>query len=62
MVGGFAGESGDAIDACFSLGNVTASGADSYTGGLVGNLTGTLSNCYSYAKATGTQFTAGLVG
>ncbi|MEE0908564.1 MAG: hypothetical protein U0L43_10345, partial [Muribaculaceae bacterium] len=40
MVGGFAGESGDAISACFSLGNVTATGNDSYTGGLIGNLTG----------------------
>lgn len=62
MVGGFAGESGDAITACFSLGNVTATGNDAYTGGLIGNLTGSLSNSYSYATTTGTQFTAGLVG
>lgn len=62
MVGGFAGESGDAISACFSLGNVTATGNDSYTGGLIGNLTGSLANSYSYATTTGTQFTAGLVG
>ena len=62
MVGGFAGESGDAITACFSLGNVTATGNDAYTGGLIGNLTGSLTNSYSYATTTGTQFTAGLVG
>ena len=62
MVGGFAGESGDAISACFSLGNVTATGNDAYTGGLIGNLTGSLANSYSYATTTGTQFTAGLVG
>ena len=62
MVGGFAGESGDVITACFSLGNVTATGNDAYTGGLIGNLTGSLTNSYSYAATTGTQFTAGLVG
>ena len=61
-VGGLVGWSSFAIGSSYTTGSLTASGSNSYTGGLVGWSEGPVSNCYSMATTTGTQYTGGLVG
>lgn len=52
------------ISKCYSTGTIQVTGSDSWTGGLIGSLTtnSQLSDSYSTATITGTQYTAGLVG
>ena len=52
------------ISESYSTGTIKATGSDSWTGGIAGALTtnAQLSDSYSTATVTGTQYTAGLVG
>lgn len=61
-VGGLAGKSSATIDQSNTLGTVVCSGANSYAGGLVGIAYNAITNSYSTANTTGTEFTAGLAG
>jgi len=65
-VGGLVGTNfGGTVNQSYSSGSVTGEtgeGAGGRIGGLAGNSTGTISNCYSTASATGNQYVGGLVG
>ena len=69
-VGGLFGKAGyststaTTISESYSTGTIKATGSDSWAGGIAGALTtnAQLSDSYSTATVTGTQYTAGLVG
>lgn len=61
-VGGLIGYSETPATLTVSKGSVSATGANSYVGGLIGYALSPVSDSYSTASTTGTQFTAGLVG
>ncbi len=65
-VGGLVGSNlGGTLNTSYSSGSVsgeTGEEARGRIGGLAGNSTGTISNCYSTASATGNQYVGGLVG
>lgn len=61
--GGLVGVSNGNIKRCASTGSVSSTGADSYSGGLVGGLGSNylIENCYSTSTVSGTKWAAGLV-
>ena len=61
-VGGLLGYASAAVQLSFANGTVTVSGTGSDTGGLVGYADGTtITNCYSTANVSGTDYNGGLV-
>lgn len=60
-VGGLMGNGSMSINQSLTTGVVKATGSGSYAGGLVGYATGSITDCYSTATTTGTDYTAGLV-
>jgi len=52
--------SGNSITQCYSAGSVTCT--TYYTGGLIGNCGGTVSNSYSMSTVNGGQYSGGLIG
>jgi len=65
-LGGLVGTNlGGTLNRSYSSGSVTGETGEEARGrigGLAGNSTGTISNCYSTASATGNQYVGGLVG
>ncbi len=65
-VGGLIGGGDAVISQSYTEGNVTATGSSSFTGGIAGqvdiNQSGSITDCYSAATVSGTQYTAGIVG
>ena len=61
--GGLVGDGGGTIKRCASIGSVSSTGADSYTGGLAGRIGSNLliENCYSTSTVSGTKWAAGIV-
>ena len=61
---GYSTSTATTISESYSTGTIKATGSDSWAGGIAGALTtnAQLSDSYSTATVTGTQYTAGLVG
>ncbi len=61
-VGGLVGNTTGSVQQSFASGTLNVTGAEANTGGLIGYVSGTkVSNCYSTANVSGTQYSAGLV-